>query len=317
MCEPLADGPASPGAADAARSTGRARPAGIADATRPKLRLVDSHAHLQSDAFAADADAVLDAARAAGVERLLVPAWDLPSTRAGLAFARDHRLPTSAGIHPHVANQVDAVTWSAIRTLAVEPEVAALGETGLDYDRGFSSRHDQLENLRRHIELAFEVAKPLILHCRSAPGERDAQDDLVRELEAAGVGDAGWRARFGERPPAVLHSFSGPVDYAEAALELGLAIAFGGLVFRRGEEASARVACLVPHERLLLETDAPYLKPRGVRGSRNEPRHVAVTAAWLLELRGDEPAAFGDRLVATFDRFVGPSPAASRTAGRD
>ena len=98
------------------------------------------------------------------------------------------------------------------------------------------------------------------------------------------MGDGAWQARFGGRPPGVLHSFSGPVDYAEAALDMGLAIAFGGLVFRRGEEASAEVARLVPADRLLVETDAPYLKPRGVRGSRNEPRHVAVTAAWLREL---------------------------------
>jgi TatD DNase family protein len=275
------------------------------------LRLVDSHAHLQSDAFRGDADAVLAAARAAGVERLLVPAWDVPSTRDGLAFARRHGLPTSAGIHPHAASQADPATWQALLELAVEPEVAAIGETGLDYDRGFSPRPDQLDNLRRHIELALELGKPLILHCRSAPGQRDAQDELIRELRDAGLGGALWRARFPDRPPGVLHSFSGPVDYAEAALDLGLAIAFGGLVFRRGEEASAEVARLVPRERLLLETDAPYLKPRGVRGSRNEPRHVAVTAAWLLGLRGDDPAAFGAAVVAAFDRFVGPRASAA------
>ena len=107
----------------------------------------------------------------------------------------------------------------------------------------------------------------------------------------------------------MLHSFSGPVDYAEAALDLGFAISFSGLVFRSGEEASAEVARIVPSERLLVETDSPYLKPRGVRGSRNEPRHVAVTAGWLMELRGDEPDAFGQALVATFDRFTS-APAA-------
>jgi TatD DNase family protein len=185
----------------------------------------------------------------------------------------------------------------------------AIGETGLDYDRAFSSRSDQLVNLRRHLDLARQQGKPLILHCRSKPGQRDAQDDLIHELREAAVGEAAWQARFGDRPPGVLHSFSGPVDYAEAALGMGLAIAFGGLVFRAGEEASADVARLVPRDRLLIETDAPYLKPRGVRGSRNEPRHVAVTARWLLELRGDDPDAFGSALVAAFDRFVGAGPA--------
>jgi TatD DNase family protein len=280
-----------------------------------RMRLVDSHAHLQSDAFANDADEVLTAARAAGVERVLVPAWDLASSRDGLAFARRHGLPAAVGLHPHVASQADTPTWAALRDLAADPGVRAIGETGLDYDRAFSSRPDQLGNLRRHIELALELGKPLILHCRSKPGQRDAQDDLIRELREAGVGEDAWQARFGDQPPGVLHSFSGPVDYAEAALVMGLAIAFGGLVFRTGEEASARVARIVPAERLLVETDAPYLKPRGVRGSRNEPRHVAVTAAWLRELRGEDADAFGAALVAAFDRFVGIRPAIERPVG--
>ena len=114
-----------------------------------------------------------------------------------------------------------------------------------------------------------------------------------------------WRERFAGRPPGVLHSFSGPVDYAEQALEMGLFIAFGGLVFRRGEEASAEVAKLVPLDRLLTETDSPYLKPRGVKGSRNQPLNVAVTANWLFDLRDDEPDAFGQALVDNFDRFTG------------
>lgn len=272
------------------------------------MRLVDSHAHLQSDAFAQDAAEVLDRAREAGVERLLIPAWDLPSSRSGAAFAQRHGLPTSAGVHPHVAAEVDARTWAEIRALARAPEVVAIGETGLDYDRGFSSREDQLANLRRHIQLSDELGKPLILHCRSTAGQRDAQDDLIRLLREDGPGLPGWAAAFGDRPVGVLHSYSGPRDYAEAALELGLAVSFSGLVFRGGEEVSAEVARIVPADRLLVETDAPYLKPRGVRGSRNEPRHVAVTAAWIRQQRGDEDeAVFGDGLVAAFDRFVGAS----------
>jgi TatD DNase family protein len=270
-----------------------------------RLRLVDAHAHLQSDAFANDAGEVIAAARAVGVERLLVPAWDVPSTRTGIDLGRRFALPTSAGIHPHAAATVDEPTWAAVESLAADPIVADVGETGLDYDRGFAPRSDQLDNLRRHMRLALHLVKPLILHCRSRPGKRDAQDDLVRELREGGLGTPDWSRRFGGRPPGVLHSFSGPVDYAEAALEMGIAIAFGGLVFRQGEEASADVARIVPADRLLLETDAPFLKPRGVRGSRNEPRHVAVTAQWLLAQRGDDPRALGDTLVATFDRFVG------------
>ena len=195
--------------------------------------------------------------------------------------------------------------WSEICELAILDDVVGIGETGLDYDRGFSPRDDQLENLRRHIELAYEVAEPLTLHCRSKPGQRDAQDDLIDLLRDGGAGSPEWRARFGDRPPGVLHSFSGPVDYAEAALEMGFFVAFGGLVFRKGEEASADVARIIPLDRLLTETDSPFLKPRKVKGSRNQPLNVAVTANWLRELRGDDPEVLGQALVDNFDLLVG------------
>ena len=136
---------------------------------------------------------------------------------------------------------------------------------------------------------------------------------MLREADA---GCPGWRTRFGDRPVGVLHSYSGPTDYAEAALELGLAISFSGLVFRGGEEASADVSRLVPSDRLLVETDSPYLKPRGVRGSRNEPRHVAVTASWLAAQRDVAPEMLGEALVDAFDRFVGtPRSAGSPVLG--
>ena len=256
------------------------------------MRLIDSHAHLQADAFAADADLVLGAARLAGVERLLAPGWDLASSRDSVALAaRWPRVDASAGIHPHVASSVDEALWAEVAELARDERVVAVGETGLDYDRGFSPREAQLVNLRRHLALALELGKPAILHCRSRPGEREAQDDLLRELESAG------------RPPALLHSFSGPVDYGERALELGLAISFSGLVFRRGEEASATVALLVPAERLLVETDSPYLSPPGAPRRRNEPCWVEVTARWLADQRGEDANALGEGLVRAYDEM--------------
>ena len=179
--------------------------------------------------------------------------------------------------------------------------MVAVGETGLDYDRAFAPRTAQLTNLRRNLRLAFETGKPAILHCRSRAGERDAQDELLAELRAAGVGGSAWRTVFGERPAALLHSFSGPVDYAEAALEMGLAISFSGLVFRAGEEASSVVAHLVPDDRVLVETDSPYLPPPGAPRRRNEPLWVEVTARWLAEWRKVDPEALGDQLVANYD----------------
>jgi TatD DNase family protein len=280
------------------------------------VRLVDSHAHLQADPFAADLPAVLAAAALAGVERLLVPGWDLASSQGAVRLARDgaalygarggsSRVPLSVdaavGIHPHAAASVDEATWEAIRALAADPAVLAIGETGLDYDRAFSPREAQLANLRRHLALGRATGKPVILHCRSAVGRRDAQDQLLAELREAGVGDAPWTRALDGRPAAILHSFSGPVDYAEAALELGLAISFSGLVFRRGEEASANVAQIVPADRLLTETDAPYLPPPGAPRRRNEPAWVRVTGAWIAERRAEDPDAVGAGLVVAYD----------------
>jgi TatD DNase family protein len=262
---------------------------------RPTARLIDSHAHVQAAAFEKDGDSVIAAARAAGVERMLVPGWNLSSSRASVALAASHGVGASAGIHPHEATY-GLTYWPQIPALARDPLVVAIGETGLDYDRGFTPRDDQLLNLRRHLELAAELGKPAILHCRSKPGERDAQDDLLQELEAAG------------RPPALLHSYSGPIDYAERALEMGLAISFSGLVFRSGEEASAAVARLVPADRLLVETDSPYLSPPGAPRKRNEPLWVAVTAEWLAEQRSISLGELGEQLVANYDRVFSRPP---------
>jgi TatD DNase family protein len=259
------------------------------------VRLIDSHCHLQAGAFAVDAADVLASARAAGVERLLAPGYDLESSRASVALARALGVDASVGRHPHVATGSE-VDWPSIVELAADPPVVAIGETGLDYDRGFSPRDDQLTSLRRHLALAAETGKPAILHCRSKTGQRDAQDDLLRELADAGS------------PSAVLHSFSGPVDYAERALDMGLAISFSGLVFRAGEEASSEVARLTPADRLLVETDSPYLSPPGTPRRRNEPRYVEITARWLAEQSGDDPEELGAQLVVNYDRIFSRPP---------
>jgi TatD DNase family protein len=269
------------------------------------VRLIDAHGHLQADRFADDALQVLEDARAMGLERLLAPGWDLATSRAGIDLARRLGVDTAAGLHPHLASEVSEADRVELAQLARAPEVVAIGETGLDYDRAFSPRDTQLANLRWHIELAYETRKPLILHCRSAAGERDAQDDLVRELREAGVGGSSWRERFSGRPPAVLHSFSGPVDYGEACLALGCAVSISGLAFRKGEEATAHVARLVPAERLLVETDSPYLSPPGAPRRRNEPRWVEVTARWVAERRAVDPETLGDQLVAAYDHVFG------------
>lgn len=213
----------------------------------------------------------------------------------------------AAGIHPHAAADATDEDWMLVERMARLPRVVAVGETGLDYDRGFSPREVQLENLRRHARLAREVGKPLILHCRSRRGDRDAHDDLLRALADAGAGTSSWQV--GDAGAAgVLHSFSGPVDYALSAIAMGLAVSFSGLVFRSGEEASADVARLVPSDVLLVETDSPYLPPPGAPRRRNEPAWVRVTADWLAEIRGEDTARLGDQLVANYDRMFSRRP---------
>jgi len=270
------------------------------------MRLVDSHCHLQADRFAADVDIVLGAARLAGVERILVPGWDVASSHGALALLDRHPwLDASAGVHPHEAATVDASGWREIEALARDTRVVAIGETGLDFDRAFSPEAAQVENLRRHFALAFELAKPAILHCRSKPGERVAQDTLLEELERAGAGSAAAQGAFGGRPPAVIHSFSGPLDYARDVLALGLAVSFSGLVFRTGEESSAAVVALVPGDRLLVETDSPYLSPPGAPRKRNEPEWVRITAGWVAARRDASLDHVGEQVLGTYAAMFG------------
>lgn len=270
------------------------------------MRLIDSHCHLNADRFEEDVDHVLDRARVTGVERILVPGWNVASSERALALVdRFDWLDSSVGVHPHDADKVDEAGWSKIVGWAHDERVVAVGETGLDYDRVFSPIPAQLDNLRRNLALALETGKPAILHCRSANGRRDAQDALVEELLAAGVGGGAWDARFGTRPPAIIHSYSGPVDYARTVIDMGLAISFSGLVFREGEEASVEVASVVPPDRLLVETDSPFLSPPGAPRKRNEPQWVRLTAAWLAEQRRSSPEYVGEELIRSYDLAFG------------
>ncbi|MEO5940672.1 MAG: TatD family hydrolase [Candidatus Limnocylindrales bacterium] len=260
------------------------------------MRLIDSHCHLQADRFDDDVDPVLAAAREAGVERILVPGWNAWSSAAAIALVeRVPWLDAAVGVHPHDAATVSDTEWAGIVASVGHPAVVAIGETGLDYDRVFSPILAQLANLRRNLELAATTGKPAILHCRSAAGARDAQDALLAELEAFGA----------DVPAVVIHSFSGPLDYAERMLELGAAISISGLAFRKGEEATAEVVRLVPADRLLVETDSPFLAPPGAPRGRNTPEWVKVTAAWVAERRDDEVQTTGTSLVAAYDAVFG------------
>ena len=268
------------------------------------MRLVDSHCHLNAERFAGAEEAALERAWAVGVERLLVPGWNTASCRRALELAAAFDwIDVSVGVHPHDAAKVDGAGWHEIAAAALDPRVVAIGETGLDYDRVFSPIPEQLANLRRNLELALDTGKPAILHVRSRAGQSDAQDAIVEELQAAGFGTQRSAGAFGpDRPPAIIHSFSGSVEYARRVLDLGLAISISGLAFRAGEESTADVVPLVPADRLLVETDSPFLSPPGGPKGRNEPEWVRITAAWVGERRGLAAEAVGDDLVAAYDR---------------
>ncbi|HUQ43175.1 MAG TPA: TatD family hydrolase [Candidatus Limnocylindria bacterium] len=268
------------------------------------MRLVDSHCHVNADRFEDDAAAALERARSVGVERVLVPGWNVASCDRAMELAGLHDwIDTSVGVHPHDAAKVDDVGWRRIASLALDPRVVAIGETGLDFDRVFSPIPDQLANLRRNLALALDTGKPAILHVRSANGRADAQDAILDELIAAGFGEQASLGAFGpDRPPALIHSFSGSPEYARRVLDLGLAISISGLAFRKGEESTAEVVPMVPADRLLIETDSPFLSPPGGPRGRNEPEFVRITAEWVAARRGVDPEMLGDDLVAAYDR---------------
>jgi TatD DNase family protein len=265
--------------------------------------LIDSHCHLNADRFAGEEAAVLDRARMAGLERILVPGWNVGSSERAIELVdRFEWLDVSVGVHPHDAAKVDDEGWRRIVDLAADRRVLAIGETGLDYDRVFSPIEDQLSNLRRNLELALETGKPAILHVRSAAGRSDAQEAILAELRSAGFGaQRGVSAFRQDQAPAVIHSFSGSVAYARQALDLGLAISISGLAFRAGEEATAEVVPLPAADRLLVETDSPFLSPPGAARGRNEPEWVRITAEWVAGRRTEPPDAIGEALVGAYD----------------
>jgi TatD DNase family protein len=236
--------------------------------------LFDSHCHLTDERFSADLDDVVARAREAGVTRLVTVASDLEDAeRACAVAARYEGVWATAGIHPHVAERADADAFARLVDLAARPEVVALGETGLDYYYDHSPREAQRRSFRRHLELARERGLPVVVHSRRAEGDTIA---LLREAAGEVRG--------------VLHCFDGSPALLEAGLEAGWFVSFSGLITFRNY-AGAELVRAVPADRLLVETDSPYLAPVPHRGKRNEPAFVAVVAEAVARLRGEPPEA--------------------------
>lgn len=234
--------------------------------------LFDTHAHLHFPEFAGDLGTVLERARAAGVRRMLTIGTDVGASRAAVALAaRESDVWASVGVHPHDAGDADATALAEIEDLAAEPRVVAIGETGLDFFRNLSPRDVQERVFRAQLALARRVGKPVIVHCR------DAHEETLAILADERVGETGG----------VMHCFSGDTAIARRCLDLGLVISLAGPVTYPKARALPDVATFVPGDRLVVETDCPFLPPQPYRGKRNEPAYLAITAARVAELRGE------------------------------
>ena len=248
--------------------------------------LVDSHCHLDFPDFAAELDAVAARARAAGIGRIVTISTRVKKHAQVLAIAEKYPdIFCSVGTHPHNAQEELDIDAKALIALAKNPKIVAIGEAGLDYHYDHSPRDAQMKSFRQHIAAARETRLPLVIH------SRDCDVDMARILEEE-TGQGAF--------PAVLHCFTGGRDLAFKAIDLGLYISFTGILTFKNSTALRAIAAELPADRILVETDAPYLAPMPYRGKRNEPAYVAETAKVLGETRG---VSFDDIARATSENF--------------
>jgi TatD DNase family protein len=253
--------------------------------------LVDSHAHLQHERFAADLDEVLERARGAGIERVLVPGWDLPSSEAALEVSERHAplIDAAVGVHPHHAATVDEAGWQHLAALARDPRASAVGEIGLDYFRNLSPPDVQREALSRQLAIAAEARLPVIVH------DRDAHQDVTETLIA-------WAGPPGRTVRGVLHAFSGDAAMAAQLVDAGFLVSFAlPIAFRSASGPRAAVPAL-PLGSFLVETDAPYLGPD--RERRNEPVTVLRVLAELGALREAGPETLVASVRSAYDLLI-------------
>lgn len=281
------------------------------------MHLVDSHAHLDFPSYADDLDAVLTRALEADVRTILaVGIGDGPATMhrardlAAKYTGASPRIVASAGIHPQEAMQADDAALDKLRELAADPLVVAIGEIGLDYYHSDNPDIDvQQAAFLAQMEIALAVKKPILIHCRTSDlatpqakerfGPADAQGDLLRLIgehftPRGGVG--------------VMHCFSGSADEARRALDLGFYLSFAGNVTYNRFPSIREAAQLAPDDRILVETDAPFLAPQPFRGERNEPVRTRTTAEFVAKLRGVSLEQLAEQTTANFYRLFGIHP---------
>jgi TatD DNase family protein len=254
------------------------------------LPIVDSHCHLDFEDFREDLADVVERARAAGIVAMICvgSGGDLATAERAVALAqKEPDIFAAIGIHPHDAAKVTPEMWPALETLARDPRVVGIGETGLDYFYDHSPKPVQREVFERFLGLASAVDKPVICHVR------DAHDEAYTVLRAGPIPNAGGQ----------LHCFTGSVEDARRYLDLGLYLSFSGvLTFKKADELR-KAAAYAPADRILVETDAPYLAPIPYRGQRNEPAFVAKTLEALAQVRGISPGRAAELTYANAFRL--------------
>ena len=256
------------------------------------IAVVDTHCHLADPRLRGEVDDVLARAREAGV-RTIVSVGAIGSIETDhLTVEIAERNPdvwAAIGVHPHDAKDCDPTRIAQLRELASAPKVVAIGESGLDFHYMHSPAGTQEESLRRHLELAAEMEKPIVIHCR------DAEQRLVEIVREIGIPPHGG----------VIHCFTGDEAAAREFLALGFYISFSGILTFKNAAAIREAALNVPDDRLLVETDAPYLAPEPYRGRRNEPSYVIRTLEILADLRDADTTTLGSQIISNSARIFG------------
>ncbi|MCS7190907.1 MAG: TatD family hydrolase [Fimbriimonadales bacterium] len=248
------------------------------------MRWTDTHCHLNHPDLYAEWQAVLFRAQQSGVQRLLLIGYDLDSSRRAVELAaQSDALYAAVGIHPHDALQCDATALSQLRALAQHPRVVAIGEIGLDFYRDLAPPQAQYEAFHAQMTLAGELGLPVVIHCR------DAYEELLAQLEQ-------YPTQRG-----VLHCFSGTAQQAQRGLALGYYLGIGGVVTFKSATTLREIVQTMPRERLLLETDAPYLAPHPYRGKRNEPAYLPLIAQQVASLWNEPLERISEQTEANAD----------------
>lgn len=236
------------------------------------MEWIDTHCHLDEDAFTQDCEEVVQRAVDSGIVAMIAIGITLESCRRVIELTERYpQVFATVGLHPNYVSAADPGDWHQIVELAKSPKVVGLGETGLDKYWDHSPLEMQAEYFDRHIELSSQTGLPFVVH------SRESESEVVEQLR-----------KHAARSPlnGVIHAFCGSAGTAKACLDLGMHLSFGGMVTFKKNDAQRQVAATIPPDRILIETDAPYLAPTPFRGKRNEPAHVRLTASCLAEIRG-------------------------------